>query len=478
MGISTFWVNQRRVSLSLSPSQRVVDLLRRDLSLVGTKEGCREGDCGACMILWGRREGAQTLYRSVNSCLLPAGEIDGSHILTIEGLSTEGTTPVQKALEEAGVVQCGFCSPGFVVALTGFLLNSPRLDSSLAREALGGNLCRCTGYASLGRGIEALCSLWEKGEFEESGRRGLLARMEWLVARKVLPPWVPSLAQALPDPPPPSHRRGALPVGGATDLLVQRETLSSPLFLSRKPSLQGIRRSGEFLSLGGGVNLEEFRLSPLVTDLFPELSTALLSVASPPIRARATLAGNLVNASPIGDLSLILLSLGSSLRLVKGNSRRILPLERFFLAYRKVDLLPGELVERILIPLPTEGSRLFFEKVSRRERLDIASVNLSALLLLKEGHLEEARLAAGGVAPVPLLLSKTSALLLSSPLSPGLIREAGETAKGEVTPIDDVRGSALYKTHLLGRLVAGVLLRLAPEQAPLLENLVLEEKGG
>ena len=226
------------------------------------------------------------------------------------------------------------------------------------------------------------------------------------------------------------------------------------------------------------MNLEEFRLSPLVADHFPELSTALLSVASPPIRARATLAGNLVNASPIGDLSLILLSLGSSLRLVKGNSRRTLPLERFFLAYRKVDLLPGELVERILIPLPTEGSRLFFEKVSRRERLDIASVNLSALLLLKEGHLEEARLAAGGVAPVPLLLSKTSALLLSSPLSPGLIREAGETAKGEVTPIDDIRGSALYKTHLLGRLVAGVLLRLAPEQAPLLENLVLEEKGG
>ncbi|HPB56628.1 MAG TPA: 2Fe-2S iron-sulfur cluster-binding protein, partial [Candidatus Aminicenantes bacterium] len=269
MAISTLWVNQRRVSLSLPPSQRVVDLLRRDLSLVGTKEGCREGDCGACMVLWGRREGARTLYRSVNSCLLPTGEIDGSHILTIEGLSAEGTTAVQKVLEEAGVVQCGFCSPGFVVALTGFLLNSPRLDPSLGREALGGNLCRCTGYASLCRGIEALCSLWDREDFEESGRRGLLARMEWLVARKVLPPWVPSLAQALPELPPPSRLLGSLPVGGATDLLVQREALPSPLFLSRKPSLQGIRRSGEFLSLGGGVNLGELRFSPLVTELFP-----------------------------------------------------------------------------------------------------------------------------------------------------------------------------------------------------------------
>lgn len=478
MAISTLWVNQRRVSLSLPPSQRVVDLLRRDLSLVGTKEGCREGDCGACMVLWGRREGARTLYRSVNSCLLPTGEIDGSHILTIEGLSAEGTTAVQKVLEEAGVVQCGFCSPGFVVALTGFLLNSPRLDPSLGREALGGNLCRCTGYASLCRGIEALCSLWDREDFEESGRRGLLARMEWLVARKVLPPWVPSLAEALPELPPPSRLLGSLPVGGATDLLVQREALPSPLFLSRKPSLQGIRRSGEFLSLGGGVNLEELRFSPLVAELFPGLPTALLSVASPPIRARATLAGNLVNASPIGDLSLILLSLGSSLRLVKGTSRRTLPLERFFLAYRKVDLLPGELVERVLIPIPVEESRFFFEKVSRRERLDIASVNLSSLFLLRKNRLEEARLAAGGVAPIPLLLSKTSTLLLSSPLSPELIREAGETAKGEVAPIDDVRGSALYKAHLLGRLVAAVLLRLAPEQAPHLERLVLEEKGG
>ena len=473
-----FILNNELIESHLHPGTVVLDFLRRDRRLTGTKEGCREGDCGACAVLLGELTGdgrPMVRYRAVNSCLLPLGDVEGKHLVSIEGINAADAlalTPVQEKMVEHGAIQCGFCTPGFVVSLTGYLLGAGSWSFDGAVAGVAGNICRCTGYASIKRAIADL--LDQLGDVQVGGLQGDTAttnpeHLQALIACGVVPEYFLTVPERLRSLKVPQRRQsrsaGRCLVAGGTDLFVQRpgRMLEQELsFLSNVPEMGEIRVEKKRLLLGAGIPMERLKEIPELKDRLPELADEMSLIASAPIRWRATLGGNIVNASPIGDFSVMLLALGAVLQLKKGQVVREVPLERFFLGYKQLDLKPGERLEWIV--LPREEGRFSFEKVARRRHLDIASVNSAAWIAVRGDRIVKARIAAGGVAPVPLLLSRTCACLEGQALGDEVIERALDLAQGEIAPISDVRGSERYKRLLLRQLLLAHFQKLFPEQ--------------
>jgi xanthine dehydrogenase small subunit len=452
-----FRVNERLVDAELREESLVLDYLRGELGLTGTKEGCREGDCGACLVIMGERGSEGPVWRAVPSCLLALGELDGRHLITIEGIAASGLTPVMEAFLDEGASQCGFCSPGFIVALTSFLIEGD-IDPVRAVTAIEGNLCRCTGYGSIRRAAARLAA--EATDLP----RELVPRLRELAARRVLPESLASLMQDLPEPGSPPSPEG-LRIGGGTDYFVRNPDPAPDVrlaFSDRQSGLSGIERKGDRLELGAAVTVREFFSDPLIRAHVPAIETFEAQMASLPIRNRATLAGNIVNASPIADMTAILLALDASARLRSGPEVRELPLSAFFLGYKKTALQEGEFIEALILPAAEGPVRLSFEKVAKRERLDIASVNTALGLRVEDGRISWARLSAGGVAPVPLLLRKASESLAGRAPDAAAARDAARLALSEISPIGDVRGSAAYRARLLERLILAHFVRLFP----------------
>jgi len=454
---------------SLREEALALDWIRNEAGLKGTKEGCREGDCGACLALLGGRspEGAVE-WRSVTTCTLAVGELDGRHLVTIEGLAKAGLTPVMEAMLDEGASQCGFCSPGFVLALTGYLVSGARIDPVDAMLAVEGNLCRCTGYGSIRRAARRLAT-----EFADLPT-GLCDRLAVLSERRVLPPDLAAAMADLPEPAqassPPAPGEPSDPVlGGGTDYFVRNpdpEPGLEPAFMARGPEARRIKelnRSGRaMLALGPGVNATDFFGSPLVRAAAPGIERYEAAVASPPIRNRATLAGNIVNASPIADMTAMLLALGAELELSGPTGSRTVPLESFFVGYKKLDLGLGERVSEIR--LESGWDRFAFEKASKRERLDIATVNIAvAVRMAPDGTIACARCSAGGVAATPLRLPAAEALLAGKRPNAELARALGTAYAGSGSPMSDVRGSSGYRRRLLERLAWAAMTRLWPE---------------
>jgi len=452
----------------------LLDVLRDDLGLTGTKDGCREGDCGACMVLIGAPRADGIDYRAVNSCLFPVGEAARRHVVTIEGLSGPELSPVQTALIEEGAIQCGFCTPGLVVALTAFLLGGAPICEAEALAVLGGNICRCTGYVSIRRAIDRLCERFR--DLDGAVPTPSSARIAALVARGVLPRHfldAPSRLKGLmgeKGPKPAAREREPRPpvlVAGGTDLFVtEADRLGDAdlAFLSRRDDLQGIRVEGGACRIGAVTPLAEIGASPVIRSIVPDLPGAFARISSLPIRNRATIAGNIVNASPAGDASIIFLALDATVVLADGKKTRILPLRDLFLDYKVLDIAAGEMISEIRFPVPAEGTRFHFEKVARRAHMDIAGVNSAIRVRAAGDRIVEAHVSAGSVAPVPLYLRKTSAFLPGRPVSAATAREAAALAASEISPISDVRGSAEYKRALLPRLVLAHFLALFPER--------------
>lgn len=455
-----FRVNERLFDSEAWEEALVLDHLRRELGLTGTKEGCREGDCGACLVLLGERGAEGPVWRAVPSCLLALGELDGRHLVTIEGIAASGLTPVMEAFLDEGASQCGFCSPGFIVALTAFLVEGD-IDPLRAVVAIEGNLCRCTGYGSIRRAAEKLAR-------DFAGLpRNLGARLGELAARKVLPASLASLMLDLPEPgSPPDAAPIGLAMGGGTDYFVRNtepERGTRLAFLDRRPGLDALERKGGFLELGAAVTVRDFFESPDIRAHVPGVEAFEAQMASLPIRNRATLAGNIVNASPIADMTAILLGLDAALRLRSATGTREVPLSEFFLDYKKTALAPGEYLETILLPVADGPVRFTFEKVSKREHLDIASVNTALGVRLDGDRISWARLSAGGMAPFPLYLKTASEYLVGKIPDARAAREAARLALSETAPISDVRGSGSYRSRLLERLVLAHFVRLFPD---------------
>lgn len=453
--MSSLILNAAQLALP-SDERNLLDFLRDGQALTAAKPACRGGDCGACQVLLGERppEGGPTRYVAVNSCLLTTGRVAGGHLITVEGLSrcqpNPLPNPIQQVLAEEGAVQCGYCTPGLVVALTAALLAGQPLLQGAA-----GNLCRCTGYGAIRRACERLQVLYEcrPRTLAEAAALGWVAP-EVAAAAKGLA----ELAQAsLPAAPP------GVAVAGETDWSLRHahEDPQALWQLHRLPELRRIDFHPEQIGIGAAVTVAELQQSPLIAAEWPELPGHLELFASPAIRNSATVGGNLVNASPIADLALILLALDAALSLQQGERTRRLPLADFYTGYRQTRLEPGEWLREIHVP--RRGQRLYCEKLSRRQHDDIASVNLALAVNGGDARtLGEVRLAAGGVGPVPRLLADTSRALSGCALNAAAVRRALSGLDGEIAPIDDVRGTADYKRRALRHQIVAALDALHP----------------
>jgi len=458
-----FILNNDEVSTTQPAGMVLLDFIRNHQRLVGTKIGCREGDCGACTVLVGDIRDGRLRYRSMTSCLMPLGNAAGKHIVTVEGLNRKRLTPYQQAIVDQGGSQCGFCTPGFVVSLAGFCLSEEQPSCENAIAAMDGNICRCTGYKSLERAASQLVKALSARDAQDP--------VGWLVANGFLPDYFTTINERLASLQDIIRRAATPPVqtrhflGGGTDLYVQKPEETAALkvnLLFDRPDLRGIREVNGCCYIGGTTTVEDLRRSAVMNTHFPNMKQFMKLVSSTPIRNMATVAGNLVNASPIGDLTVFLLALDSRIVLNDQGRQRKLPLKEFYRGYKELDKSPTEILEAVFFDLPGQGVYFNFEKVCKRTHLDIASVNSAMQLEMADGVISRAGLSAGGVAPIPFFLDQTVSFLIGQKVNATTIREAADTAQREIAPISDIRGSAAYKRLLLRQLILAHFLAFFP----------------
>ncbi len=459
-----FILNNQHIITELAAGSTVLDFVRYHKMLKGTKIGCREGDCGACTLLVGDFEKDQLVYRSVTSCLMPLGNAQGKHIVSVEGINMEALSPVQQALVETNGTQCGFCTLGFVMSFTGFVLTSKQHTYEQAIAAVDGNICRCTGYKSIERSAKIIC--------DQLSAKPVTQTMPWLVENKFLPPYFASiearlrtLRNNLVAGPSTNGLAPKMPLGGGTDLIVQK-----PLVVKRSPvellldasHLKTIAIIDNECHIGASVTVTEFVESPIIQQALPEVNKFIKLVSSTPIRNMATLAGNIINASPIGDMSIFFLALDASLVLRDAGNARTVKLKEFYKGYKQLDKQTTEQIETIIFQMPAAGVAFNFEKVCKRMYLDIASVNSACSISLTNNRVSTIHLSAGGVAPFPKYLFNTCAYLQGKEITTNVLKHAIEIMNDEIAPISDVRGTEAYKRFLLRQLLLAHLQQCTP----------------
>lgn len=457
-----FILNDRHIRTDKPGGMTLLDFIRYEKHLTGTKIGCREGDCGACTILIGDLKKDQVEYRSMTSCIMPLANATGKHIVTIEGLNITRLSPVQKAFVDASGTQCGFCTVGFVVSLTGYCLTGGSASYPDGIASIDGNICRCTGYKSIERATADVVGQLRSKPSEN--------QISWLVSNNFLPAYFLEINRRLKELNGTGNGSivGSVVVGGGTDLYVQRpESLADEEinpFLNRG-ELKGITIKDDNIVVGGASTVTDLLTSPVMNDHFPSLGKFFKLISSTQIRNMGTVAGNFVNASPIGDLTIFFLALDATITLKDGlGKKRNVPLRNFYKAYKTLDKLQGEYVETISFRKPDSGTRFNFEKVSKRTNLDIASANSAIRINLDHDIISDVSVSAGGVGPTPLYLSNTCKFLKGQKLTPSLVKGATEILANEIAPITDARGVKEYKALLLRQIFFAHFIELFPEK--------------
>ena len=438
---------QDRPLVGVPAHTNALDFLR-GLGLTGAKEGCAEGECGACAILVARPAGAGDADRSrwtaINACLTPAAALDGQEVLTAEGLGDpDHLHPVQAELAERGGSQCGYCTPGFVCSMAAEYYRPGREAFDL--HAVSGNLCRCTGYRPIRDAAQALTAPAVDDPYAARQTRPAPAVVPTRLEGFVRPG---SLAEALALL---AEHPEATVVAGSTDWGVEANLRGSRasylLAVDRLPELRGVETTEDAIEIGAGLSLAEVETAlagsvPLLDAVFPQF-------ASPLIRNAATIGGNLATASPIGDLPPALLALDAVVVVATLEGDREVPLEDFFAGYRETALRPGELVRAVRVPRPLAAVTAF-HKVAKRRYDDISSVAVAFALDVADGHVVRARIGLGGVAATPLRARATEAALEGRPWNHETLQAAADVLRDEGTPMDDHRASAAYRSAMLG----------------------------
>ena len=429
----TFLLNGESVSLhDITPTTTLLDWLREHRHLTGTKEGCNEGDCGACTVMVTDASGT----RALNGCILFLPQIDGKHVTTVEGLSApDGTLhPVQQAMIDHHGSQCGFCTPGFVVSMAAGHLNG-QTDHDIQ---LAGNLCRCTGYAPIIRAAKAA-----EGTPVPDHLRGLRlpegAPRPAASARHAQPQTTDELADWYADHP------DATLIAGATDVGLwvtkQFRDLGPTAFLNQCADLRGITEADDHWHIGAMTTVTE--LERALDPHFPSLGTMLRRYGSAQVRNAATIGGNIANGSPIGDGPPALIALGATLHLRHRATTRQIPLEDFFLDYGKQDRAPGEFVTAITVPKQPDSLRCY--KLSKRFDQDISAV-CGCLSITRDGdRVKTARLAYGGMAGIPKRAAAAEAALTGQPFTERTVQTAMDAMQDDFQPLSDMRASARYR---------------------------------
>ncbi|MCJ2033210.1 xanthine dehydrogenase small subunit [Methylobacterium sp. J-068] len=472
--------HEARTIESCDPTLTVLDWLRGPERLIGTKEGCNEGDCGACTVVVVRPEGppgAERLrYRAVDACITFLGQLDGCQLLTVEHLrGADGTLhPVQRLMVEEHGSQCGFCTPGFVMSLFALTKDPPaatgdaRSSASPIDDALAGNLCRCTGYAPIVRAAERALAAPEADAFD-AAHDATLARLLRLhdaetvaVAgprgRFLAPATIPALVDLVAE-----HPRATI-VAGATDVALWvtkgLRVLDPVIWLGRVRALRVVDETPDHLSLGAGVSLAE--AGTHLARLHPDLGELFRRHGAAQTRNAGTLGGNIANGSPIGDAAPALIALGARLHLIGRGTEREIPLEDFFIAHGRQDLRPGEIVAGVRVPKLGPETIFRAYKVSKRFDEDISAL-LGAFRLTRDGGtVTQARIAYGGMAGTPKRALRAEAALAGLPLDAALVPAVRAALAQDFTPLSDMRASAGYRLKVAGNLIE----RLIHESGP------------
>ncbi|SFV38737.1 xanthine dehydrogenase small subunit [Devosia crocina] len=451
-----FYLNDEFIELDrVEPYRNVLDWLRLEQHLRGTKEGCAEGDCGACTVLVGRIDrGGALVYEAVNACIRLLSTLDGTHLVTIEDLARDGVlNPVQQSLVDCHASQCGFCTPGMVMSLYADWLDNRRPTVAEVEKTLQGNLCRCTGYDTIVRAAQYASDHNEpRSDRLNTGRAKMKERLlalrdgARLVLRSgddraILPASSDDLAAVLMEQP------GATIVAGATDvgLWINKFLQQLPVMvhLQRIEDLTGISAAEGTLTIGAVTTFAE--AEEAIAQHLPQLAGLWSRIGGRQVRNAGTIGGNIANGSPIGDTPPPLIVLGSQVNLRRGNERRSVPLEDFFIAYGRQDRQPGEFIETITVPLPGPEDRIAAYKVSKRFDEDISSVLGAFRLRLDSDLISEITIAYGGMAATPKRARAVEGALLGREWTRETIESVLPLYAHDFTPLSDWRASADYR---------------------------------
>ena len=446
----------------VAPDRTLLDVLREDLRCTAVKEGCASGDCGACTVAVAEaEEGGRLHWRAINSCIRLAHSVEGMAVFTAEDIAGEGGRlhPAQRAMLECHGSQCGFCTPGFVMSL--FALHRQRDGAAVSRDealhALSGNLCRCTGYRPI---LDAAQTMhhWPDVPLDESG---LLQQLK-LLAQDGCAPAADSASNFYATPTTlaellrlrAAHPQ-ALIAAGTTDVGLwvtkQHRRFGQIIDVTRVTELRRIERGAHSLSIGAAASLTE--AFDALAESRPQLKPFFDRFAGLPVRESGTLGGNVANGSPIGDSMPLLIALGATLVLASTRGERTLPIEDFYLAYRKTALAPDEVLARIEVPQPTPHEWLRADKISKRFEDDISAVCLAVALQVEDGVIHSARIGAGGVAAVPARAIQTEAALAGQQCAEVIFDAAASVLEAEFKPLSDMRASSAYRRAVLGNLL-------------------------
>ena len=445
-----FVLNNKIIKTDKPAAMVLLDFIRNEQNLKGTKTACREGDCGACTVIEGSLVDNKMIYKTIVSCLTPLENIRGKHIVTIEGINQAELTPIQTAFVDEAATQCGFCTPGFVVSLTNFALSDVKPEKLELISSISGNICRCTGYKSIENAAEKISGALKNKNSEN--------KIDWLISNNYIPTYFKDIPEKIKGLNNHSLKNtNSKIIAGGTDLFVQKpdEILKTEhFFIADNKKFKGITIKDNICEIGSATTVSELGESDILKNIFPKIKKYFNLISSEQIRNMATVAGNFVNASPIGDLSIFFIALNAKLYIsTKDNKQRIIYLKHFFKDYKKVDLNNGEIIEKLSFKIPTNNHHFNFEKVSKRTHLDIASVNSAIFLKLEKELIIEAHISAGGLAAIPKYLEKASKFLLNKKINTENIEEAAKIATDEVNPISDIRGGKEYKLLLLRQLI-------------------------
>lgn len=477
-----FLLNDTEIVLSeVGPSDTLLDHLRIARRLTGTKEGCAEGDCGACTVLLGRLSDSGLVYEPINACIRFLASCHGCHIVTVEHLKGPdgGLHPIQKAMVENHGTQCGFCTPGFVMALYGLWMSNPGASVTDIENALQGNLCRCTGYEPIvkaalvagragGQAMDALAVEREAVATRLRAMWGGRVELSKDGQRAIIPADTDDLAAVLADNPKATIVAGSTDVGlWVTKFL---RDISPAVFIGHL--MKDVAVTEDELRLGAGVTYSE--AAPLIRQHLPQAHDYLMRIAGWQVRNMGTIGANIANGSPIGDTPPVLIALGARIVLRKGAARREVALQDFFIDYGKQDRAPGEFVETVIIPLRLDAMVAAY-KVSKRRHSDITAVAAGFCVTVTDGIITEARIAFGGMAGVPKRAAGAEAALVGQPFARPAFEAAAEASKADFQPLSDWRASADYRRSVAANLFRRFWLEQSEPGLPVQLNFAVGE---